>query len=130
MQLPQHLPFVPAAQTPVRHRAELLAPHGDEAEPPEEVDRLLHALMAETTMGVAPAGLALAGIDWLMHLAMSPGKWHQLVEKAWKKDMRWLDYAAHATLGVPVRPCIEPLPQGRSNCPAPASAGGPTACSS
>jgi polyhydroxyalkanoate synthase len=110
MQAQPQLPFV---QTLVRHRAELMAPHGYEAEPPEDVDRLLHAFMAEATQGVAPASLALAAIDWLMHLAMSPGKWQQLVEKAWKKDMRWLGYAAHVSLGLPVKPCIEPLPQDR-----------------
>jgi polyhydroxyalkanoate synthase len=115
MQVPQHLALLqqPLLPTLVRHRAELMAPHGDEAEPPSDVDRLLHALMAEATRGVAPASLALAIIDWLMHLAMSPGKWQRLVEKAWKKDMRWLDYAVHASLGVPVKPCIEPLPQDR-----------------
>ena len=103
----------PAAVQFERQRAELLAPHGYEAEPPEDADRLLHAIMAEATQGVAPTSLALAGFDWLMHLAMSPGKWQQLVQKALKKDMRWMNYASHVSLGLPVKPCIEPLPQDR-----------------
>jgi polyhydroxyalkanoate synthase len=106
-------PLLPVRSTPPGRRAELSAPHGFEAEPPEDADRLLHAIMAEATQGVAPTSLALAGIDWLMHLAMSPGKWQRLMEKAWKKDMRWLNYAARASLGMPVQPCIEPLPQDR-----------------
>src|SRR5665647_2396985 len=99
---------------PLPHqRAELLAPRGYEAEPPEDADRLLHSIMAESTQGVAPTSLALAGFDWLMHLAMSPGKWQQLVQKAWKKQMRWLSYATHVSLGVPCQQCIDPLPQDR-----------------
>jgi polyhydroxyalkanoate synthase len=110
MQMPQLLPSEP---TLARQSAELAAPRGYEAEPPEDADRLLHAIMAEATQGVAPTSLALAGFDWLMHLAMSPGKWQQLAQKAWKKDMRWLNYAIHVSLGIPAKPCIEPLPQDR-----------------
>jgi polyhydroxyalkanoate synthase len=103
-----------ASRPPSPHyHADLLAPHGYEAEAPEDADRLLHAFMAEATQGVAPTSLALAGFDWLMHLSMSPGKWQQLVQKAIKKNMRWFNYAAHATLGAPCRACIEPLPQDR-----------------
>lgn len=110
----QNVPTPTDAVRPLsRGRDELLAPRGYEAEPPEDADRLLHAIMAESTRGVAPTSLALAGIDWLMHLAMSPGKWQQLVQKAWKKDMRWLNYALHVSAGLPCRPCIEPLPQDR-----------------
>jgi polyhydroxyalkanoate synthase len=105
--------LLPSEPTPAGQRAELSAPRGYEAEPPADADRLLHAIMAEATQGVAPTSLALAGIDWLMHLAMSPGKWQQLVQKAWKKDMRWLTYASKVSLGMPVEPCIEPLPQDR-----------------
>lgn len=106
-------PLLPTPPAPPRHHADLLAPHGFEAEPPEDADRLLHALMAEATLGVAPTSLALAGIDWLMHLSISPGKWQQLVQKAIRKNARWLSYATHATFGAPHQQCIEPLPQDR-----------------
>jgi polyhydroxyalkanoate synthase len=96
-----------------RQRAQLTAPGGYEAEPPADVDRLLHAIMAEATQGIAPSSLALALLDWLMHLAMSPGKWQQLVQKAFKKNLLWLSYASHASLGLPCAPCIEPLAQDR-----------------
>lgn len=56
-------PMSPVLPPLPRHRAELLAPRGYEAEPPEDADRLLHALMAATTYGVAPTSLALAGTD-------------------------------------------------------------------
>jgi polyhydroxyalkanoate synthase len=109
----QVTPLAFPAPSPVHQRAELSAPCGYEAEAPADADRLLHAMLAEATQGVAPTSLALAGIDWWMHLWMSPGKWQQLVEKAWKKDMRWLAYANHVSLGIPVKPCIEALPQDR-----------------
>src|SRR5213595_1970936 len=48
-----------------------------------------------------------------MNLALSPGKWQQLVQKAWNKDLRWLNYAARSTFGLSTEPCIEPLPQDR-----------------
>ena len=83
------------------------------AEGPDNVDRLLHAMIGRFTQGISPNGLALAWVDWSMHLALSPGKWNRLLEKAWTKDLRWLGYAIHSALGMPVEPCIEPLPQDR-----------------
>ncbi|MEO7578942.1 MAG: alpha/beta fold hydrolase [Massilia sp.] len=89
------------------------APRGDETRPPQDADRLLHALMAQATQGISPISLALAFADWGMHLALSPAKWQYLAEKAWKKDMRWMNYATRVTLGMPVEDCITPLPQDR-----------------
>ncbi|MCP4616984.1 MAG: alpha/beta fold hydrolase [Bradyrhizobium sp.] len=41
---------------------------------PEAIDRSAHAILARFTGGVSPAALALAFIDWQLHLAASPGK--------------------------------------------------------
>jgi polyhydroxyalkanoate synthase len=95
----------------VYQRANPNAPSGDETEPPEPADRLLHAMLANATGGVAPTSLALAATDWLMHLAMSPAKWQQLVQKAYRKNLRWLSYASQAGFGAPCEACIEPLAQ-------------------
>ena len=94
-------------------RARQMALRHEDIEPPSEVDRVLHANLARLTQGISPASFALAWLDWGMHLAASPGKWGQLIEKAWRKDLRWLDYATRATLGFDTEPCIEPLPQDR-----------------
>src|SRR5690606_37643509 len=62
----------------------------------------------------SPAALATAYLDWASHLAASPGKQMQLVEKAGRKWLRLAHYAARCTLhaaGTP--PCIEPLPQDK-----------------
>jgi len=79
-------------------------------ETPTRTDRLLHAALGRLTAGISPAALALAWTDWALHLALSPGKWGRLLEKAVRKSGRFADYAAHAVAGSPA-PCIEPLPQ-------------------
>ncbi|MFL6676064.1 MAG: PHA/PHB synthase family protein [Massilia sp.] len=94
-------------------REDVVALHRTVPEPPSDADRLLRALIGHATQGISPASLALAGFDWMMHLAQSPAKWQQLVEKAWKKDMRWTAYAIRTMMGEHPAPCIEPLPQDR-----------------
>ena len=46
------------------------------------IDRSLHATVARFTMGLSPAALAHAYLDWATHLTFSPGKQLQLVDKA------------------------------------------------
>ncbi len=41
---------------------------------PEEIDRIVHAQLARLTRGQSPASTAAACVDWLGHLAVSPGK--------------------------------------------------------
>jgi polyhydroxyalkanoate synthase len=94
-------------------RTELAGVRPADIEPPSNIDRLLHALMGKVTQGISPTSLALAYLDWTMHLAQSPAKWQQLAQKAWNKDLRWLGFATRTTLGMPAEQCIDPLPQDR-----------------
>ncbi|MES2015506.1 MAG: alpha/beta fold hydrolase [Pseudomonadota bacterium] len=94
-----------------RHDLAVLRPESIEG--PDNVDRLLHALMGRFTQGISPTSLALAWCDWSMHLALSPSKLQRLMEKALNKDLRWLGYAIHSAAGLPAEPCIAPLPQDR-----------------
>jgi polyhydroxyalkanoate synthase len=87
--------------------------HTSVPEPPSDADRLLHALIGHATQGISPTSMALAFLDWQMHLAQAPAKWQRLAQKAWHKDLRWLDYAVRSTFGLQVEPCIAPLPQDR-----------------
>ena len=48
----------------------------------EKLDRLAHAHLAQATMGIAPSVMAEAWIDWAVHLASSPGKQMELVQRA------------------------------------------------
>lgn len=77
---------------------------------PLALDRPLHTQMARFTQGVSPASLAGAYMDWLMHLALSPGKRQDLLGKAVEQELR---IAGHALRGPfdPCKPCIAPLPQ-------------------
>lgn len=77
------------------------------------MDRMQAAMASKLTGGLSPAGLALAGVDWWMHLAMAPGKQLELGEKAARKAARlWIHLAATAALQDPP-PSIEPLPDDR-----------------
>ncbi len=84
--------------------------------PPEpdsttNLDRLLRARIAGWTLGISPAGLTLDYLDWLMHLAFSPGKQQELFRKAFRKAVRFVLYAARSTCQPDTPPAIEPLPQ-------------------
>ena len=80
----------------------------------EVLNRSTHAALAKTTMGLAPAALAGAYFDWLVHLTTSPGKQLELSEKAYRKWLRLAHYFAQCAMtGEKTKPCIEPLPQDR-----------------
>lgn len=71
-------------------------------------DRALQAAVAQFTGGLSPAALALACIDWSLHLAAAPGKRLALADKALRKSARLASHMArHST---DPRPCIAPLP--------------------
>ena len=78
------------------------------------IDRSLHATMARFTLGISPAALGGAYLDWATHLAASPGKQAQLFGKAIRKAIRLSHHAGQCALqGGTTDPCIEPLPQDR-----------------
>jgi polyhydroxyalkanoate synthase len=77
-------------------------------------DRSLHAVIARFTAGLSPAAMAHAYLDWATHLAYSPGKRLQLMDKAVRKAIRFGNYAWRwAMEGGKTQCCIEPLPQDR-----------------
>src|SRR5512139_3930987 len=77
-------------------------------------DRSLHAALARFTLGLSPAALAAAYLDWAVHLAAAPGKRLQLLDKAQRKGLRFANHVWHcAHEGKHIAPCIEPLPQDR-----------------
>ena len=74
------------------------------------IDRMRVALSAQATAGISPASLALAFFDWSIHLASSPGKRLELVDKASRKASRLLAFCTDAAGKPGAPPCIEPLP--------------------
>lgn len=95
--------------TPPSRRAGDRSLLGSEAA--ERLDRTVHATMARLTFGISPAAVAMDYFDWLEHLAVSPGKQFQLLEKALRKASRFGMYAVEALARPETPPCIEPLPQ-------------------
>ncbi len=79
---------------------------------PAGFDRALHAQFARLTQGISPASLTSAYLDWLVHLAMSPGKVGDLLAKGQRQSMRLLAQAGRVA-GDEGAPCIEPLLQDR-----------------
>ena len=80
---------------------------------PVSFDRPLHAVTARLTGGISPAALAQAYADWAYHLSFSPDKQRVLIEKAFRKWTRFLDYCSRACVDPESDPCIEPLPQDK-----------------
>ena len=77
------------------------------------VDRSVHAALARFTLGLSPAALAESYFDWATHLAASPGKQMQLMQKAARKVARLTRHVGECACGRATEPCIEPLPQDR-----------------
>ena len=77
-----------------------------------DLDQTLHTQLARLTQGLSPAPLVGAYMDWISHLAMSPGKQQELLTKAARKSLRLGVYATKAAFD-PGKPCIHPLPQDR-----------------
>nr|WP_281249201.1 alpha/beta fold hydrolase [Acuticoccus yangtzensis] len=77
----------------------------------ELIDRSVHASAAKLTMGLSPAALAGAYLDWASHLAFSPGKQMELAASAFSKFTRLTDYAGRAAFGEANTPVATALPQ-------------------
>jgi polyhydroxyalkanoate synthase len=107
----------PAAKTPAPCPAAAAGPERDSYASTalgELLDRSTHAAIASATAGISPGALATAYLDWLSHLAVSPGKQMQLVQKAAKKTTRLAEHALRRAAGENgCHPCIEPLPQDK-----------------
>ena len=76
----------------------------------ESLDHAMKAHLARFTMGVTPFGLSSLFFNWGVHLAGSPGKQVQLVEKAARKVARLMMTAAKPSVAGP---CITPLHHDR-----------------
>ncbi len=83
------------------------------AELQRSLDRPLHAAVARFTLGISPAALSLAYVDWLQHILFSPDKQFALAELAARQWARYLDYCRSACADPKCPHCVEPLPQDR-----------------
>ena len=89
-------------------------PEGTEIpDKPTSLDRIYHAALARFTGYVSPGSVALAWMDWWLHLSASPGKQQLLVQKAVRKAYRLMTAASKVTSTGEDLHCIEPLVQDR-----------------
>lgn len=77
------------------------------------MDKMVHSTISRFTLGISPAALMLAYLDWLVHLGISPAKQLELVQKALRKAVRFYVYASRCAAKSGAQPCIEPLPQDK-----------------
>ncbi len=77
------------------------------------LDRFANALSGRMTAGVSPVALSQAFGDWGAHLATSPGKQAELVQKAVRKAVRLWLHAQNCATNPDTPPCIEALAQDR-----------------
>jgi polyhydroxyalkanoate synthase subunit PhaC len=77
------------------------------------LDRPLHAAVARFTLGISPAALAQAYIDWLQHILFSPDKQFALAEMVARQWARHLEYCRSACADPNCPHCVEPLPQDK-----------------
>ncbi len=74
------------------------------------LDRTARAALGRLTHGLSPAAIIGAYADWFAHLAISPGKQQDLVQKAVRKAARlWLQSVRDGSDSG--QPCIVPLEQ-------------------
>lgn len=106
----KHERIAPApASRPSRHKTVASPPLDFDAVQRQNLDRAFHAALAKLTLGVSPAALNLAYLDWSTHLAGSPGKQSELLTKAVHKWMRLFRYTARVAFDSGCERCIEPL---------------------
>src|SRR5262252_1846980 len=80
----------------------------------EVVDRAARAALARFTFGFSPTALAECYLDYATHLAWSPGKQLQLLEKAVQQCARLALHARECAIRASeTEPFIHPLPQDR-----------------
>ena len=76
----------------------------------EAMDRMRDTLISRFSSGVSPASLALAYMDWTLHLQSAPGKQLEMVQKAFRKSNRLSAYLLSTMGQEEADCCIEPLP--------------------
>lgn len=76
-------------------------------------DRLFHAGIASATGGLSPISVAEAWHDWMLNLAVSPGKQQELLAKGIEKVARLQRLLAGSATMREAPPVIAPLPQDR-----------------
>jgi polyhydroxyalkanoate synthase len=79
------------------------------------IDRMVRALQGRATLGLSPASILMAYLDWLVHFSSSMGKMSELDQNAAMKSLSFMVHSLKQMAnpsGEP-EPFIAPLPQDR-----------------
>ncbi|MEZ6001096.1 PHA/PHB synthase family protein [Hyphomonas sp.] len=105
------------SKTPKNKQGFYTAPQPQPADPDaarqeafEAMDRMRDMLISRFSSGVSPASLALAYMDWALHLQSAPGKQLEMIQKAFRKSNRLSAYLLSTMGQEEADCCIEPLP--------------------
>jgi len=108
------IPQQPAPRKDAPPRGEFSRRLGDRAQLDsdalEQIDRMTNVALGKLSGGLSPASLAMAYLDWMVHLSASPGKQFQLAAKATRKALRLGSYALTSAITGNAEPTIKPLP--------------------
>ena len=74
------------------------------------IDRLIHAWQGRLTMGLSPAAVTMAYLDWVVNLGQSVGKMTELGRNVATKSLPFVLHALRSAGGSD-EPFISPLPQ-------------------
>ncbi len=84
-----------------------------DARPAHPIDRLRHAMLAQTVQPLSPGSIALALTDWLVHLDMYAIKQGELLTQGADQGLRLAAWTASVLRGEHPALCIEPMPHDK-----------------
>jgi polyhydroxyalkanoate synthase len=105
-------PTLAPADIPVAMPLALTAPAAAPPAGEPRIDRLLHAAIGRSNAGFSPMGLAEAWFDWMLHLAVAPGRLTELMRLGMVEAAELVELAACAGAGS-LKPCRRALPQDK-----------------
>lgn len=77
------------------------------------LDKISQAFLGRLTLGISPASIVAAYFDWLIHLAMLPGKNLKMAEKALNDALQVALYAVRSAADPSAEPVAEGSPLDR-----------------
>jgi polyhydroxyalkanoate synthase len=90
--------------------ARLTAANGAIATIGSAYDRTLNYMISRATLGLAPAALTEAYLDWLIHLSAAPGKATELWQEWYRKHVQLTHHVLICLCSTtPPEPCVPPV---------------------
>jgi len=108
---PERTPALVRGLSPGHHEVSLW--HEGFAEASQTVEVGVKGPVPVVEVDLTPESLVLAYLDWAIHLAGSPGKCIELLEKFLGDSMKCLDYGMHSAINPEYSFGWNPLPQDR-----------------